>query len=73
MRRETPIDWTAVERDYRAGRLSLRALGEKHGCSHSTIANFASRHAWSRNAHEQGNAGDGAITGRAQPFVPRTI
>ena len=54
MRRDTPIDWAAVEVDYRAGRLSLRELGEKHGCSHSTIANFASRHAWSRNACEQG-------------------
>ena len=42
------IDWLAIERDYRAGELSLRALAEKHGCSHSTIANFAGRHGWSR-------------------------
>jgi uncharacterized protein YjcR len=42
------IDWLAIERDYRAGLLSLRALGQKHGCSHSTIANFASRHGWIR-------------------------
>ena len=42
------IDWLAIERDYRAGLLSLRALGQKHGCSHSTIANFAGRHGWTR-------------------------
>jgi uncharacterized protein YjcR len=46
--RNMAIDWLAIERDYRAGLLSLRALGEKHGCSHSTIANFASRHGWAR-------------------------
>ena len=47
-RRNGGIDWLAVERDYRAGLLSLRELGQKHGCSHSTIANFASRHGWTR-------------------------
>jgi len=46
--RNMAIDWLAIERDYRAGLLSLRALGQKHGCSHSTIANFASRHGWIR-------------------------
>jgi hypothetical protein len=47
--RNRSIDWDAVERDYRAGRLSLRQLGQKHRCSHSTIANFASRHGWRRD------------------------
>ena len=42
------IDWHAIERDYRASVLSLRELALKHGCSHSTIANFASRHGWIR-------------------------
>ena len=42
------IDWNAIERDYRASVLSLRALAAKHGCSHSTIANFAGRHGWIR-------------------------
>jgi len=46
--RNMAIDWPAVERDYVAGILSLRALGEKHHCSHSAIANFASRHGWIR-------------------------
>ena len=43
------IDWNAIERDYRASLLSLRELAFKHGCSHSTIANFASRHGWTRS------------------------
>ena len=47
-RRNRAIDWLAIERDYLSGQLSLRALGKKHGCSHSTIANFASRHGWAR-------------------------
>jgi uncharacterized protein YjcR len=42
------IDWHAVERDYRAGALSLRDMANKHGCSHSAIANRASRHQWTR-------------------------
>jgi uncharacterized protein YjcR len=44
------IDWSAVRRDYEAGHLSLRAIGEKHGCAHSTIANYASRNSWTRSA-----------------------
>jgi hypothetical protein len=48
-RRRQNIDWPAIERDYRSGSYSLRALALKHGCSHSAIANFAGRHGWSRN------------------------
>lgn len=43
-----PIDWPAIETDYRAGRMSLREMALKHGCSHSSIANFAARQGWSR-------------------------
>ena len=50
-RRRRNIDWSAIEQDYhdyRAGLLSLRELALRHGCSHSTIANFAGRHGWPR-------------------------
>jgi uncharacterized protein YjcR len=47
--RDMAIDWLAVKRDYCAGHLSLRVIGEKHGCAHSTIANYASRHGWVRD------------------------
>jgi len=46
--RNMAIDWVAVKRDYCAGHLSLRLIGEKHGCAHSTIANYAARHRWAR-------------------------
>jgi hypothetical protein len=48
--RNMAIDWLAVERDYQTGQLPLRAIGEKHGCAHSTTANHASRHGRIRNA-----------------------
>jgi len=46
--RATPIEWSAVESDYRSGALSLRDMALKHGCSHSTIANHAGRKGWMR-------------------------
>jgi hypothetical protein len=39
--RRPPIDWTAVECDYRSGALSLRDMALKHNCSHSAIASAA--------------------------------
>jgi hypothetical protein len=47
--RTRPVDWCAVEPDYRSGTLSLRDMALKHGCSHSAIANFAGRHGWKRD------------------------
>lgn len=47
--RRQAIDWSAIERDYRSGLLSLRQLAHKHDCSHSAIANFAGRHGWTRD------------------------
>jgi hypothetical protein len=48
-RRTCPVDWSAVEPDYRSGSLSLRDMALKHGCSHSAIANFAGKHGWKRD------------------------
>jgi hypothetical protein len=42
-------DWEAVERDYRATNLTLRELADKHGCSHSAIANQVTRKGWVRD------------------------
>ena len=47
-RKRRDIDWNAIELDYRSSPLSLRELALKHGCAHSTIANFAGRHGWIR-------------------------
>lgn len=43
------IDWEAVERDYRAGVLSLREIGSAHGLTHGAIRKRAERDSWTRN------------------------
>lgn len=42
------IDWEAVERDYRAGILSVREIGAKCGCTHTAINKRAKRYGWER-------------------------
>jgi hypothetical protein len=46
---ERVIDWEAVERDYRAGVMSLREIGKEHGLSHVAIQKRASTYKWSRD------------------------
>lgn len=40
------VDWEQVEKDYRTGLLTDRALGEKHGVSHTAIQKRAKREEW---------------------------
>ena len=42
-------DWEAIERDYRAGQLSNRELGRKHGPSHVAIGKRAKRDGWTKD------------------------
>ena len=42
------VDWEAVERDYRAGKLTLREMAAKHGCTNGRIAQVAKEKAWTR-------------------------
>ena len=42
------IDWEAIERDYRAGILSVREIGAKCGCTHTAINKRAKRDGWER-------------------------
>ena len=44
-----PINWDAVEIDYRAGILSIRQIARNHGCAHPTIREHAKRHGWERD------------------------
>lgn len=46
-------DWEAIERAYRAGSLSIRAIGELHGANHATILKRAKKHGWERDLTEQ--------------------
>ena len=43
------VDWEAVERDYRAGIKTLRAMAEEHGITHGAINKRAKRDMWTRD------------------------
>ena len=45
----TQIDWPAVERDYRAGVMSLREMASAHGLSHVAIKKRADKEGWTRD------------------------
>jgi hypothetical protein len=51
-KREAP-DWEAIERAYRAGAGSLRALAQAHGTKEGTIRSRAKTHGWQRDLTEQ--------------------
>lgn len=50
MTAKKPIDWEAIERDFRLGQLSLRALAEKHGCTAAAISKKSKEKGWVRDA-----------------------
>ena len=43
------VDWEGVERDYSAGLLSLREIGDKYGVDESGIRYKAKRNGWVRD------------------------
>ncbi|WP_282365645.1 hypothetical protein [Pseudomonas sp. PS02290] len=51
-KREAP-DWEAIERAYRAGAGSLRALAQAHGTKEGTIRSRAKTQGWQRDLTEQ--------------------
>ncbi|WP_372874145.1 hypothetical protein [Pseudomonas sp.] len=53
MSSKPPIDWESIERDYRAGLLSLRGIADKHGSNEGTIRSRAKKHGWLRDLTEQ--------------------
>jgi len=54
---ETVIDWTEIERDYRAGSMALREIAKWYGVAESTIRYRAKKEGWSRKAaHAQKDA-----------------
>lgn len=46
-------DWEAVEAAYRAGSLSVRAIGEAHGVTHVAIGKRAAKEGWQRDLSEK--------------------
>lgn len=49
MTNRKPIDWEAVEREFRAGQLSVVEIGRQHGISHTAVNKRAKRDGWTRN------------------------
>lgn len=48
-----PVDWDRVAIDIRAGILTDRQIGEKHGRSHGAIQKYAKKHGIERNLSER--------------------
>lgn len=49
-------DWGQIEKDYRAGVLSIRSIARRHGTSHTMIRNRAAAEGWQRATPEIGKA-----------------
>lgn len=49
MARRSDIDWEAIERDYRAGVLTVREISSKHGVDPSSITSKVKKFGWSRD------------------------
>ena len=47
------VDWESVERDYSAGLLSLREIGDKHNVAHQVIARKDKKEEWARDLREK--------------------
>ena len=47
------IDWEAIEREYRAGQLSVSEIGRQHGLSHTAINKRAKAQGWTRDLTER--------------------
>lgn len=47
------IDWEAIEREYRAGQLSLREIGRIHGVTDTAIRKKAKLEGWARDLTDQ--------------------
>lgn len=66
MTQPSVIDWEKVERDYRAGIMSLREIGEANGCSHVAVSKKAKAEAWPRDLKAKIQAKADALVNRAQ-------
>jgi hypothetical protein len=47
------LDWEAIEREYRAGQLSVTQIGRLNGCSHTAVLKRAKKYGWTRNLAER--------------------
>ena len=62
----TQTDWEAVERDYRAGLLSVREIGLAHGVSHTAINKRAKKFGWDRDLKAKIKAKADALVSKSE-------
>jgi hypothetical protein len=67
---KTQADWEAIERDYRAGVLSVREIASHHGVSHTAVQKRAKgdkvRQAWSRDLNAKIQARADALVAKRE-------
>lgn len=51
--KKKPIDWEAIERDYRLGQMSLRAIATKHDTTPGAISKKAKAREWTQDASQE--------------------
>ncbi len=51
--KRTPPDWEAIEREYRAGQLSIRQIAANHGVTHGGVRKRAANEGWTRDLTEK--------------------
>lgn len=66
MTERAKVDWEKVERDYRAGVLSLREIGAANGCSHVAVSKRAKAEGWVRDLKAKIQAKAEALVNKAQ-------
>lgn len=61
-----PIDWEAVERDYRSGIKTLRQIADEAGITHGAVNKRAKKDGWSRDLSAK-------VTQRAEELVSKSL
>lgn len=59
-------DWESIERDYRAGVLSVREISSKHGPSHTAINKRAKKEQWERDLKAKIKAKADALVSKSE-------
>ena len=67
------IDWERVEIDFRAGRMTLREIGAKHGVAHPSILKRAKRDSWDRDLQGKISAADTGTGDRLNAHERRAL
>lgn len=71
-----PVDWPAIELEYRAGLKPIRLIAEQYGISHVTLIQRAKREEWIRDLNAKIKAKEDVIVTKAlsakRPTAPAT-